>query len=94
MSRVRQEAKILKNHYREEQWEECCCGTMEISVARYRLSRIELAHNRLIKACKRRYLNDARKAKRNGDLYKLSIHKAYSPYIVDDAYDWWNIKTK
>ena len=94
MSRVRQEAKILKNYYREERWKKCYCGTIEVSVARYRLSRIQLAHERLVKACKRRYLNEARRAKRNGDLYKLSIHNAYSPYLVDDAYEWWNIKTE
>lgn len=66
---------------------------MEVLVARYRLSRIELAHNRLVKACKRRYLNDARKAKKEGDIstYRLSIHNANSPYLADDAYEWWNI---
>lgn len=96
MSRVRQEAKILKNHYREMQWQTITTDDdeFEFPVSRYKPCRIMLAHDRLVKACKRRYLNDARRAKKNGDLYKLSIHKANSPYLADDAYEWWNITTE
>lgn len=94
--RVRQEAKILKNHRRELTYTthiDSDGEEFDYPVSRYKPMRVWNAIQRLKKACKRRYLNNARLAKKNGstDLYKLNIHKAYSPSLMEDACEWWNI---
>lgn len=97
MSRVRKEAKILKNFRRECEWGEFITEEGEpfiYPISRYKPARLDIAHHRLVKAMRRRYRNAARKAwKEDGDcsMYRYNNHKACSYEVIQDAYEWWNI---
>jgi len=95
MSRVRQEAKILKNYYLELSWQIIAGVEFNLPVSRYKPNRVWLAHQRLVKACRARYRNDARKEwneNGNSNMYRYYNHKACSEVeLREDALRWWNI---
>ena len=95
--RIRREAKILKNYYREITWTTITTDDdeFEFPVSRYKPGRLCIAHCRLVRGLRRRYANEAkREYKRHGRSthFKYLNHTTNSMFIEDDAYAWWNIQ--
>lgn len=88
--RVRIEAKIVKNAFKDSSYNED-----EVMFGRYPNWRVFLAEGRLVKAMRRRYKNEYHRWKSEGDITmrKFYCHKANQTdeFMFRDALNWWNI---